>query len=51
MQSLKNVVARTIIDMAAHQPTWTELRHALEVAIIIINDVDTYDALYERNSS
>lgn len=48
MQSLKNVVARTILDhqKANQATTWAQLINALDLAETIIVEVDTYRALY-----
>jgi hypothetical protein len=52
MQSLKNVVARTILDhqQANQATTWAQLINALDLAETIILEVDTYRALYAEEA-
>ena len=51
MQSVENVVARTIVDYATEPLTWRDLRNALNVAAAIVNEVDMYRTFYGDSRS
>lgn len=51
MQSVENVVARTIVDYATQPLTWRDLRNALNVAAAIVNEVDMYRTFYGDSRS
>ena len=46
MQSVENVVARTIVDYATEPLTWRDLRNALNVAAAVVKEVDMYRTFY-----
>lgn len=51
MQSVENVVARTIVDYATEPLTWRDLRNALNVAAAVVNEVDSYRLFWGEGRS